>query len=283
MGYKNHKTLAEQVTDIMKEKLRIGQSRHDAKKLGIAKEGIYSWQTYKTYTHDAIAFALWCRKEFKVKKIIDCRQYVDNYLEMIENKGLSAFTIKTYASAIGKLYNEPTTNFRATPTRHRDDIKRSRNGIPDGFSVENNKLLLDICEATGLRRNELKHIRGTDLIYKDNKPYLCITKGSKGGKPRYSPIICNHKLVEGFFKDLGDKKLIDVLKIPKRTPVHDYRAKYAGILYRSEARTIIPKKDRYICRKDKKGRILDRNALITVAKALGHNRITIYPSFYDYE
>lgn len=62
--------------------------------------------------------------------------------------------------------------------------------------------------------------------------------------------------------------------------VHGYRAVYATEVYAMYARDEIPKEDKYICRKDQKGIILDKKAMLEASKALGHNRIDVVAGHY---
>jgi hypothetical protein len=84
------------------------------------------------------------------------------------------------------------------------------------------------------------------------------------------------------------------IHVPSGMDVHAYRADYAGALYKAHARRIedIPK-DRinkgtgrlyssevYNCRKDERGKKLDKRAMLLVSKALGHNRLNVAADFY---
>lgn len=66
-------------------------------------------------------------------------------------------------------------------------------------------------------------------------------------------------------------------RVPSHMDVHGYRREYAQALYNSLARPVdkIPKRDKYICRGDKKGVIYDKKAMLCVSRQLGHNRISI--------
>ena len=48
--------------------------------------------------------------------------------------------------------------------------------------------------------------------------------------------------------------------VPSKMDVHGYRAVYATEVYAMYARDEIPKEDKYICRKDQKGIILDKKS-----------------------
>ena len=71
-------------------------------------------------------------------------------------------------------------------------------------------------------------------------------------------------------------------KVPSSADIHDFRAQYASRIYSSYARPIekIPRKERYICRKDKAGIVYDKAAMLEASKALGHNRISVVGEHY---
>ena len=66
--------------------------------------------------------------------------------------------------------------------------------------------------------------------------------------------------------------------------IHSYRADYCQRIYLQHARPIdqIPTSDRYYCRGDRKGLILDKSAMLEASRALGHNRIDVIASHYLY-
>ena len=81
-------------------------------------------------------------------------------------------------------------------------------------------------------------------------------------------------------KEAGTEKVWK--KIPSNADIHSYRADYATRIYLKYARTIeeIPRRERYVCRRDKKGVIYDRKAMLEASKALGHNRISVVGEHY---
>ena len=73
-------------------------------------------------------------------------------------------------------------------------------------------------------------------------------------------------------------------KIPSRADIHSYRADYCKSVYTLHARPIadIPKGDRYYCRRDLKGIVYDKCAMLIASRALGHNRINVIAGHYLY-
>lgn len=267
-----------------------GRSRNVDKRNGVDREYIYSSKTYKTYHNECKRFAVWCRKTHpEVRHLKECKKYVNEYLTYQISSGKSPWTLTTQKAALAKLYGVDYASFIATPPRERSKIKRSRNPVSrdKNISANTEKFLSTITSATGLRRNELCKITGDALRYDSSgRPFLHITRGTKGGKIRDAVIIGatpeETEYIVGLFKSAGKMKLLP--KVSSAYDNHRYRAEYAKRLYQHYARNIenIPISERYIMRKDRAGEILDKRAVRIVSKAMGHNRIDVIALNYLY-
>ena len=267
-----------------------GRSRNVDKRNGVDREYIYSSKTYKTYHNECKRFAVWCRKTHpEVRHLKECKKYVNEYLTYQISSGKSPWTLTTQKAALAKLYGVDYASFIATPPRERSKIKRSRNPVSrdKNISANTEKFLSTITSATGLRRNELCKITGDALRYDSSgRPFLHITRGTKGGKIRDAVIIGatpeETEYIVGLFKSTGKMKLLP--KVSSAYDNHRYRAEYAKPLYQHFARNIdeIPKKERIYLRKDRKGEILDRSCLMYISSCLGHSRLDILYSNYLY-
>lgn len=116
----------------------------------------------------------------------------------------------------------------------------------------------------------------------------------KGGKERLAPIIGPNKdqIVERFKNTPADEKVWQ--HVSRNADIHSYRSDYANAIYKEYARKIedIPydgfnkgigrkyQKDVWHCKKDEKGKKLDKNAMLIASKALGHNRIEVIANNY---
>ena len=293
MGYKNKKSLILLVKEQLDSKLAIGQNKHAAKAASTYKEHIYSWGTYKTYLQQCCQFVRWCKQQARQdnsrqpRALEDCRQYVARYMQHLQQAEYSAYTQKLVLSALCKLYNEYPTESRPFElqempgARHRADITRSRETVTRDahFSEEQNADIITFCRCTGLRRAELAQIRGIDLD--DNS--LMVYRGTKGGRVRIVPLCgSNGELatVKQLAAAAGNNKIFH--HISSAMDVHHYRSVYCQRLYNSYARPLeqIPDTDRYYCRRDKKGVVYDRKAMLQVSRALGHNRISVIAGHY---
>lgn len=289
-------SLVHQVQAALDSKLAIGQSKHLDKLKGkeFTRDKIYSWETYRSYMKHCNYFTKYCKEEYGCKTLDQCRPYVDEWLQKRSEQGLSAYTQKLESSALAKMYGCSTNEFIKTEVRHRADISRSRGEKTRDkhFSEKNNKDLVEFCKSTGLRRAELKLLTGDKLIVKNDKYYIRVDRGSKGGRYREAPVIHDISLVKRLMNEAGHGHVFD--KVPNGADIHSYRSSYATELYNSLARPIdeIPydkfnkgtgrayQGEVYHCRGDLKGVSYDKVAMKETSEALGHNRISIIAEHY---
>lgn len=127
-----------------------------------------------------------------------------------------------------------------------------------------------------------------------NQEYFLYHRGDKGGRDRVSPILGPHAdaIVERMKATPPEEKVW--LHVPGNADVHGYRGDYATAIYRAYARPIeeIPfdsinrgtgkryQSGVYTCRKDEKGKKLDKVAMLKASKALGHNRLEVVANNY---
>lgn len=254
---------------------------------------IYSWETYRSYMKHANYFAKYCKETHGCKTLDECRPYVDEWLQ--SRSDLSAYTLKLESAALAKLYDVSTEEFLPTRSRDRHEIKRSRGTAArdKGFSLTKNADLIEFCRSTGLRRAELQQLRG-DMLIEDAEGnlFIHVTKASKGGRERMSPVVHNPELVKRMMNEAGSEKVFP--RIHSKADIHGYRAEYATEIYEKYARPIdeIPydrvnkgtgrkyQSEVYYCRNDRAGIRLDKVAMLKASQALGHNRISVVGEHY---
>lgn len=287
MSHKNKRTLVKQVSDELDSQFRAGKGRqkHLDKQIEGGTVGrIYSDTTLKTYKKHCCYFVKWCKNNHGCRTLDECRPYIGEWMRT--RSGLSTWTQKLEASALAKLYRCNTEALGVvTPPRRRADIKRSRGKVEYDrhFSEENHKEIVTFGKSTGLRRRELGRVRGTALIRKGDRYYLSVTDGTKGRRPRLSPVVGSPEevaLVVRLCSEAGENRIFG--KVPHAMDEHGNRRIYASRVYELEKRPLetLSRKQLYFCRGDKKGTVYDRRALLIVSEALGHSRISVVPSNY---
>ena len=271
--------LTKQVQNVLDSKVRFGHSKHFDKIKGVTADYIYSRSTYRTYLKHGCYFVKWAKSAHACNDLASARQFVDEYLKMRIDSGISPYTQKLEASALAKIYGCSAQDFIKTETRHRVDIQRSRGDkVRDKhFSEKRNQEFVDFCKATGLRRAEISSLRNDQLVYDEQTDSYFLDVIGKGGRRRLVPIL-SVDAVERV-------KCADGLvwaKIPNGADIHSYRADYCTAVYNKYARPIdkLPKSDLYCCRCDLKGIWYDKKAMAIASHALGHNRISVIAAHY---
>ena len=205
-----------------------------------------------------------------------CEKYVNEWLQMRAEQGLSAWTVHLEAKALGKLYgiSPEDEGYFQPPKRERKAITRSRvDRVRDKhFSVSNNDELIKFCKGTGLRRSELLALKGQDLVTRDEieteisqleqlqkedfdqnrerrldmlrdtrmfqGEYFTHVRSGKGGRERISPIIGKNaeQIIERMKNTEPEKKVWE--HVSENADIHGYRAEYATSMYKAHARAI---------------------------------------------
>lgn len=274
-------SVVRQVQNRLMDMAAFGISKHEDKITNRGrprKDRIYSSGTMSTYMRCCAQFASWGRKRYGVKWIADARAYAGEYLQHRINRGLSGWTIRRDACALAKLYQCCSTDFGvALPTRRRADVKRY-DGIEQKVAAFEQIYpeLAQVCKSCGLRVHELRQLRIDDVYVNNKNQCVVVVRKGKGGKYRYA-IAMDHSMLQSVGQAVQSGRALVFRAIPKDAPVHWYRHIFAQCLYDRLARPIhqIPRKDRYVCRAERKGCVYDKRAMRTVSKALGHNRLGV--------
>ena len=270
-------------------KAGMGSKRSKDKAEADTKNKIYSKATFETYKQQFRHFADWLEKAHpEAETLEDAREFVNEYLRHLIELERSAYSISTAKAAIAKIMGVEATQFIATPPRLRADIKRSR-GVAERdkhISDKKEEELARFTSATGLRRKEMTMIRAEDLFFENGQAYLNVDKGTKGGKSRVAKIVGKTEAeTKEIVKWIQSKEGRLFYKLSSNYDNHYYRATYANRLYNQLKRDIadIPTQERYVMRKERAGEVYDKQAMLQVSRALGHNRISVIAQSYLYQ
>lgn len=267
----------------------MGSKRSEDKAEADTRNKIYSKATFETYKQQFRHFADWLEQAHpEAVTLEDARGFVDDYLRHLIELERSAYSISTAKAAIAKVMGVEATQFIATPPRLRADIKRSRGEAERDKHISEKKEeeLARFTSATGLRRKEMTMIKSDDLFFKNGQAYLNINKGTKGGKPRIAKIVGEtEEETKDIVKWIQSKEGRLFNKLSSNYDNHFYRATYANRLYNQLKRDIddIPTQERYVMRKERAGEVYDKQAMLLVSQALGHNRISVIAQSYLYQ
>ena len=273
-----------QVNNIMIPMLAFVESKHQAKIYNDGKPPtgkIFSNSTAGTYLNCNIRFFLWCREHYGCREFSECRPYIEEFLYVSYIKiGRSAWTIWKNASAICKFFMISTNDLNIElPASRREDIRKNRY-LYEAFDEEKWDDLVQFCLATGLRLCELKRLKVDDVYWASSGNVIVHVRCGKGGRFRHVVALNDFPLtVKKAAKNNGQVYIFE--KLPHNANIHYYRREFAQTLYKREARTIdtLPSNERYYCKADMRGVVLDRRAMLTVSRALGHNRFGVTTTY----
>lgn len=266
----------------------IGESRREAKRAireaaggqqwSVSTGKIHSHTTRKVYQQQVLAFINWARETHDIHRlaVLDAQAaaLVPEYLRLQLDAGKSAYTLQTERSALRLFFqNRTLAQDVALPRRARETITRSRGPIDADTHIQlaNWQPIIRFLQATGLRRDELEHLRVRDIVEENlayqHRPTVFVANG-KGGKARTVPALpgCEQDVLS----QQGEREASDLVfaRIPKRLRIHSYRREYAQALYLALApgRSLPPTHRRL------KPSDYDLEAVMQVSLALGHNR-----------
>ncbi len=173
--------------------------------------------TRKQYIKNTKNFIDYCKARHNVKTLEDCRAYIQEYSEYLQDKGLSASTIHTYLAAVTCSFGCNLATVKK-PVRHIAEFTRGRKSAknPTAKNDLNDKRWESIVffeKAVGIRRNELRKITYSDLVT-DESGYLCVrVKNGKGGKFQLNRILPQYEEdIKKYFCGADPNELIFVAK-----------------------------------------------------------------------
>lgn len=273
------RSVEQQVRSVLRGMRDYGRGRHEVKKSGDT-EVITSSKTLKIYEQECISFGTWCKEKGYGSNMQKQACHAEEWVMSYD----SASSQKTKLSALRKFYgrDNPSLQFK-TKARSRETITRGREvtKYEEHFSPQRHEPMVWVCVHTGLRREELKHLHGGCVSkHSDGHLYVDGVKG-KGGRVRDIRILDDDSRTARIINNIPSSSKV-FAHVHDAAPIHRYRGAYATELYLSEARPVstLSRADKYHCRGSMKGVTLDRAAMKTVTKSMGHTRINVIAAHY---
>ena len=293
--------LTHQYLQNLQKQTKYNESKHEAKKA--EKEasmrenrkyeqvhGIYSTATYKSYSDACAVFVQYCLDNHKsdIRNFSDCRQYVEEFLQHLEDSKQSAWTIHHRASALGAAYGCSKKDFDyKCPERHRADIKRTR-GIASSdyrYPEERWDEMKLVIKATGCRRMELLRLRPEDIRQREDGNWEVFKRGKNKLErwcmitPKYSEQVIDILRSHETYRIAGEYRYFQKSEIPKGA-IHDLRADYAKDLYEYYQSQGIDDGRKYRCRNDMAGKEFSKSVLEKVSHDMLHSRCDVIVNNY---
>lgn len=193
-------------------------------------------KTRQIYTFSYKKFINYCRKYHNVKSKEECALHIEDYIKHLKEKGVTASTLHTYLASICAYQNISMRNFEK-PKRYTTEYKRGRinNGKTqrNDNNLDNEKYirLVEFQKCVGLRRAELKNLRGCDFVYDESGNICVFVKKGKGGKKQYQRILPEDAdFVKRYF-DGTENFIFSKEEMKNKLPLHYLRAKFAQRCY----------------------------------------------------
>lgn len=285
----------------LKRETKFGESKHRAKEQAREEairnhsnfkqvRGIYSHRCYDDYKKSVGTYVNWvCKNHSEVKNIEQARRYIPEYVDELRDKGLSEWTIHSYAYALRSAFHCEISELGITlGTRSRADVIRNRDAQDCALrNDERYEKVVTLAKATGARRMELLRLRKEDFrerTDKEGKPTgeLEVFKRGKNGierwclvDPQYNDIIRELIATAPTYSFNGEDRLLRKADLPARLPIHDCRSDYAVNLYNYFEERGLASGEIYSCRKDLKGWHYDKGLLDLVSTNLQHSRDSV--------
>lgn len=299
------------------EKNRMGQSRHKAKqaareaylkKHGSLKgynpqkvDGIYSLQTMNTYISCMVGFAFFCAQQGANKCRSITKEMAEDYLWYLCDNGYSMWTIKKVGSAINKALDFGLMPSKmGIPDRRKEDIKHNRTDNGKAHLIKELDQVSMVL-GTGIRRMSILTICPADAVRDSKGICVGLHATEKGGKHRVAPVLNDFrakisKIVDEAEAENGKDAPI-FQRYDRNIQYHRLRAQHIGSLLRQlhaerEAGeplfggSFAPEEYIRLKGKDKdrkpQTRGWDTDLLAAVSGAVGHNRVAVILTSYDY-
>ena len=199
--------------------------------------------TRKIYTRQFKSYVKFCRENFNCRNFEECGEHIQEYSDYLQTENYTASTIHTYLASVCAVY-EINLETIQKPTRHTADYIRGRSikNIDSKNDLENPQwyYIVEFQRCVGIRRDELKKLRGDDFVC-DESGYFCVrVKKGKGGKCQYQRILEKDiEFVKSYFDGVAENEYIfDRKYFENDLNFHGLRASAAKSYYREQLKQI---------------------------------------------
>lgn len=299
-----HKNLKMQMHCVINSKLKIGQSKTEAKKEYRAKcvaegkawnpskaEGIHSITTAESYRQTINEFSAWMKENHAEIKMLNdvSKDICYEYLKQREANGCSAWSVSKDMSALNKVFDHDLNKRDGgLASRRFEDITRSRNEakMDSHYNPDNYAKHMLMTESFGCRRESIcggsYQLKEGVSLYQTKEGDVYCRMIEKGGRFREAPCLeANKEQILATFNvpfgtSMDKEQFIEAYnsasgghifnEYTKHIDNHALRAEYATNLYiELEAKAT----------SNEEWRGYNKEALAQVSQALGHNRLEI--------
>ena len=170
--------------------------------------------TRRAFVSNYKRFIDFCRSEFDCRTKDECGRHIQEYADHLVGRGLSASTVHSYLAPVGLFHSVPLDGIKK-PKRVTAQYKRSRSDNGKAQRSDNDisnpkyARTVEFQMCVGIRRAELKRLKGSDFVYDESGyPCVCVQRG-KGGKNQLQRLLPEDvEFVRYYFRDKGPDELI---------------------------------------------------------------------------
>ena len=199
--------------------------------------------TRKTYTRQFKLFVKFCREIYDCKNFDECKEHIQDYSDYLQMENYTASTIHTYLATVCVVF-ETNLGTIKKPTRHVADYTRGRNimNISSKNDLSNPmwSYIVEFQRRVGIRRDELKRLKGGDFGIDESGCFCVIVRRGKGGKCQYQRILDKDmEFVKAYFDAVAkDDYVFDRKYFDNDLNFHRLRAEAAKEYYREQLKRI---------------------------------------------
>lgn len=306
---RNNKNFTIQLNNRINDLLAIGESKHAAKieyrkieeehgrKINSAKSNfIHSIKTADAYRQTVGEFCGWLKENKsdtwssknleRINKDV-CYEYLKD-----REESCSPYTVSKDMAALNKVLDLDLNKKEGKlQERSYKEVKRSREdrGMDKAYSPKNYSKQIEFAQAFGLRRESMLggdyQVKDVSLFIRDDRVYCSVIE--KGGRYREAPCLEKYQdIILGRYdieeRETSTKEEFKELyngpgellwdKYTSKIDNHAFRGEYARDLYNQIAEQKEEVKADY--------RGYDKEVLLEVSNALGHNRVNVVVEHY---
>lgn len=193
-------------------------------------------KTRRIYTFAYRKYIDYCRQYHNAKSKEECAEHIEDYIAHLKEKGVTASTLHTYLASIC-VYHGVSMRSYDKPKRYTSEYKRGRIDNGKTKRSDNNldnpkyERLVEFQRRVGLRRNEIKKLRGCDFVMDESSNPCVFVRRGKGGKKQYQRLLpCDVEYIKAYF-DGSDNPVFTKEEMENQLPLHYLRAKFAQRCY----------------------------------------------------
>ena len=146
--------------------------------------------TRKQYARHVRRYIRFCRERFNCHTFEECADHIQDYSDYLQAEDYTASTIHTYLAAVCAVFDQSMETIRK-PIRHVSEYQKGRNPTLNQCDLKNPRwnYIVEFQQKVGIRRNELKHLQGSDFGPDESGHPCVIVRRGKGGKMQYQRIL----------------------------------------------------------------------------------------------